>query len=327
MRAALLALAAAVGLELWSVEPVAAQRLETGGSNSNYGSVSLAPGFTPDPRTVAVTSGGSLDVRSMNLGSGCVGYATGRPDYILHLTGQSNRLRFYIVGNGDTGLLINDAAGRWFCNDDSYGGSNPTVTIDDARQGQYDVWVTSYSAGEAIASTLYITELDYNPGTQGVSTVSSGTQPTPTSSGSLTVGGSSAYFGNITLSPGFTPDPYRTSVTSGGSLDVSTMNLGSGCVGYALSQPDFILHLSAGTNMLRFYVVGDGDTGLVVNDGSGRWHCNDDSYGGTNPTVTIPSAPQGQYDVWVTSYRSGEQIRATLHVTELENNHPGGSSK
>ena len=28
----------------------------------------------------------------------------------------------------------------------------------------------------------------------------------------------------------------------------------------------------------------------------------------------------GQYDVWVTSYRAGESIRGTLHVTELRSN-------
>jgi hypothetical protein len=74
--------------------------------------------------------------------------------------------------------------------------------------------------------------------------------------------------------------------------------------------------------MLRFYVDGDGDTGLVINDGSGRWHCNDDSYGGTNPTVTIYDAPSGQYDVWVTSYESGEAVTGKLYITELENRHP-----
>lgn len=313
MRAVILALAAAGGVLLLSAEPAAAQSLQIGGSDSNYGSTRLAAGFTPDPYQISVTSGGSLDVRSMNLGSGCVGYATSRPDFIVHLSSNSSMLRFYIIGGGDTGLVINDSNGRWHCNDDSYGTTDPTVTINNAPQGQYDVWVTSYQSGENISSTLYITELDRHPGS-GSSSYSSGNT---SSSGSLTIGGSDAYFGNVTLSPGFMPDPHSVSVTSGGSLDVRAMNLGSGCVGYATSQPDFILHMSGQSGMLRFYVVGDGDTGLVINDGSGRWHCDDDSHGGLDPEVSIYSPPSGQYDVWVTSYQSGESLRGTLYVSEL----------
>jgi hypothetical protein len=69
-------------------------------------------------------------------------------------------------------------------------------------------------------------------------------------------------------------------------------------------------------------VTAPGDTTLLVNTAGGAWVCNDDSYGGTNPTVDIPNAGAGQYDVWVGSYRSGEQIRGALHITELANNHP-----
>jgi hypothetical protein len=307
---AILTLVVAGGVVLLSLEPAAAQSLQVGGSDSNYGSTRLTAGFTPDPHQVTVSSGGSLDVSNMNLGSGCVGYATSKPDFILHVSGNSSMLRFYNIGNGDTGLVINDASGRWHCNDDSYGGTDPTVTINNAPQGQYDIWVTSYRSNENLSSTLHITELDYHPGS---STSSNGGG----SNGVLNIGGSDAYFGNVHLSPGFVPDPHSVSVTSGGSLDVSEMNLGTGCVGYATSQPDFILHMNGRSGMLRFYVIGDGDTGLVINDGSGQWHCDDDSHSGLNPKVNIYNPPTGQYDVWVTSYSSGESISGTLYVSEL----------
>jgi hypothetical protein len=310
MRAVILALAVAGGVALLSVEPATAQSLQVGGSDSNYGSTRLAAGFTPDPHQVTVTSGGSLDVSAMNLGSGCVGYATNKPDFILHVSGNSSMLRFYNIGSGDTGLVINDASGRWHCNDDSYDSTDPTVTIHNAPQGQYDIWVTSYQSSENLSSTLHITELDLHPGS-GTSSNGGG------SNSRLTIGGGDAYFGNVHLSPGFMPDPHSVSITSGGNLDVSDMNLTSGCVGYATSQPDFILHMSGRSDMLRFYVDGNGDTGLVINDGSGGWHCDDDSHGGLNPEVGIHNPPSGQYDVWVTSYQSGESIRGTLYVSEL----------
>lgn len=314
MKPVRLALVVALGINAWTAELASAQ-LAIGGSSSNYGSVNLAPGFTPDPRQVSVTSGGSLDVNDMKLGDGCVGYATRQPDYIVHLSGSSSRLRFYAEADGDTGLIINSASGGWHCNDDSYGGTNPTVTINNASSGQYDVWVTSYSSGDNIHSTLYITELDRYPGWGGGSGGDGG-------NGRLSIGGDNSNFGTVSLSPGFTPDPYTVSVTSGGSHDVRDMNLGSGCVGYATRQPDFILDMSGSSSMLRIYMVGDGDTGLVINDPSGEWHCNDDSYGGTNPTVTMHSTSSGQYDIWVTSYSSGDNISGTLHITELDSRHP-----
>ncbi len=293
--------------------PAAAHaQLQVGGKASNFGSVTLAPGFTPDPRTVSVVSGGSLDVRDMGLGSGCVGYATSQPDYIVHLSSSSSRLRFYVEGDGDTGLVVNGPRGGWECNDDSYGGVDPTVTFDSAPSGQYDVWVTSYSSGDNISTTLHVTELDRYPGYDGSSS---------TSSARLSIGGSSANFGSVSLSGGFTPDPYQVSVTSGGRLDVRDMGLGSGCVGYATAQPDLIVQYSSAADMLRFYMEGDGDTALVVNGPDGSWHCNDDAYG-LDPTVTLRNPGSGQYDIWVTSYSSDENITGTLSVTELESRHP-----
>ena len=58
-----------------------------------------------------------------------------------------------------------------------------------------------------------------------------------------------------------------------------------------------------------------------MNTAGGRWVCNDDSYGGANPTVNIPGATRGQYDIWVGSYQAGAAARGRLHITELDR-HP-----
>lgn len=141
--------------------------------------------------------------------------------------------------------------------------------------------------------------------------------------GTLSIGGSRAHFGTHSLSAGFMPDPKVIRVTSGGNLNVSRMGYGSGCRGYATSTPDAIVNYtgSSSSNFLRFYVQASGDTTLVINDATGTWHCNDDSVG-LNPMVSITNAPSGQYDVWVGSYQSGQQISGTLNVTELRSNQP-----
>jgi hypothetical protein len=138
----------------------------------------------------------------------------------------------------------------------------------------------------------------------------------------LAIGGSASNFGRHVLSGGFLPDPYTVSITSGGSIDSSSLGLGAGCRGFVTRQPDYILDYRNAASFLRFYVTGSGDTTLVINDARGRWHCNDDSHGGLNPTVDINRPPSGQYDIWVGSYRANENIRTTLHVTEMRSRHP-----
>ena len=309
--------AVVTGLTGVLTQSIAAQELEIGGSNSNYGTVTLSPGFTPDPHQVSVTSGGKLSVRDMGLGSGCVGYATSRPDFIVHVSSSMDFLRFYGEGEGDTGLIINDPSGTWHCDDDTHSGTNPMVSIANARGGQYDVWVSSYSNDENIRSTLFVTELRSNPSSGGSSS----------SAERLRIGGNNANFGTVNLNSGFTPDPHVVSITSGGDLDVRAMSLGSGCVGYATGQPDLILNVSGDVDFLRFYNEGDGDTGLIINTPSGDWLCDDDSHTGTNPMVTFENAASGHYDVWVSSYSSEENIRGSLHITELRSYPQNGGGK
>lgn len=142
--------------------------------------------------------------------------------------------------------------------------------------------------------------------------------------GSLLVGGSRANFGVQRLAPGFVPDPRRVEVVSGGALNARAMGLGPGCVGWVTAQPDLIVRLTGPSANLRLYAVAaDGaDITLLVNANRAVWRCNDDSFGGTNPTVDLGNASAGQYDVWVGSFRQGTTARATLHITELAANHP-----
>ena len=143
----------------------------------------------------------------------------------------------------------------------------------------------------------------------------------------LLIGGSQSNYGRGSLSAGFMPDPFNVNITSGATasnaVHVNGLGLGPSCRGFATAQPDYILDLNAGS-FIRFYFTaqGRGDTTLVINDANGRWHCNDDSHGGLNPTVDINNPPSGQYDIWVGSYRAGTNISGQLHVTELRSNHP-----
>lgn len=132
-----------------------------------------------------------------------------------------------------------------------------------------------------------------------------------------------ASFGSARLSSGFTPDPYRIDIYSGGSIDAST--IANGCVGMVARAPDFELTYSAGGLPLIFGVTSEADTTLVINGPDGRWYCDDDSGDGSNPLMRIPNPPSGVYDVYVGAY-GGDSGASQLYVTELESNLLGRAS-
>ncbi|MCH8557404.1 MAG: hypothetical protein LAT84_06280 [Balneolia bacterium] len=302
---------------------VALDRLDLSGTPT-YGSTSLSAWFTPDPFTVSVTSGGVVNAGYINA-PGCRGYAASSPDYRLHWNGDGDSLRFYFEANNsndDTVLLINFPNGQWVCNDDAFSGTlNPMVILDQAQNGRYDIWVASYSEGEYISGTLGISELSSVGPTGYTPPTTSTTQPS-TSGGARLDFSATARAGVINLQAGFTPDPHELRLTSGGSVNVSDMQLGSGCRGYAGVAPNVSLQWAGSSSDLRVFFESErsgGDTVLIVNTPNGDWVCNDDAFSGTlNPMLDLSGYGAGRYDIWVASYSRDEFLPGWLSVTELD---------
>ncbi|MEP7291640.1 MAG: SH3 domain-containing protein, partial [Chloroflexota bacterium] len=80
--------------------PTTASRLDYS-ANPNYGAANLSAGFSPDPYSVGMTTGGNVNVAY--LGSSCSGFATTAPDLRVNFGGGgASLLRIYFVGsNGD----------------------------------------------------------------------------------------------------------------------------------------------------------------------------------------------------------------------------------
>lgn len=122
-------------------------------------------------------------------------------------------------------------------------------------------------------------------------------------------------FGSVDLRAGFTPDPFRVSITSGGSINANTVS--SGCRGWVADAVDYRVRYTAGAFNLSFSSTSSSDTTLVIQAPNGNLYCDDDSGNGLNPIVTIGNPPSGTYNIWVGSYQNGEYARATLSISEL----------
>ena len=114
-----------------------------------------------------------------------------------------------------------------------------------------------------------------------------------------------ATYGEIVLHAGFTPDPYRVSVTAGGAIDAyKDTPLPAACVGN-----------EAGRLPLVFRTLSSVDTTLIINGPDGNWSCDDDSYGDGDAQVRFDKPRTGTYDVWIGTFGGGT-ANATLLITE-----------
>jgi len=267
-----------------------------------YGDVNLDAGFSPDPYSVDIAAGGSIDA-GQSLGGNCRGTLASAPDVDLYYTSGAFPLYVSATSDTDTTLVINTPDGTWHCNDD-HTGFDPAVTFSNPLSGLYNIWVGTYSASAGLPdATVHISELDV-------------TTETPGSTGGLNYSLDPNY-GSVTLAAGFPDDPHTVNVSAGGPVRVSDHI--DGCWGNASAAPDYSVYYTAGASFpLYFSAVSNTDTTLIVNDPNGNWECDDDSGEGLNPQVVFNNPASGRYDVWVATFSdAGDFPSATLAVSEL----------
>ena len=280
---------------------------------SNFGTVALRPGFTPDPHSANGTSGGQANATNVN--SSCRGWIASNPDHVLQAQGHFNFLRIFAVSNGDTTLLIQTPNGQVRCNDDTFG-TNPSVE-GNFGPGTYRIWVGSYQQGQNSPYQLYFTELSgVNPNSLGGG---GGMANGASTASQLDMTGQRSNFQNLQLQSGFMPDPMTRRGTSGGQVNAN--NLGGQCRGWVARTPDHFMNLQSNFGFMRVYASSNSDTTMVIRTPDGRFLCDDDSYG-RNPAVEQASWIPGRYMVWVGSYRQGDNAAYALGVTEVASNTP-----
>lgn len=98
------------------------------------------------------------------------------------------------------------------------------------------------------------------------------------------------------------------------------------CSGFVTTQPDFLIDWDPNSDgFLRFYAMSASDTTLVVQDPSGDFHCDDDSYNNMNPRIDFQDSEAGEYAVWVGVFYPEERPGTAFGITSDPTSTPGGS--
>jgi len=271
-------------------------------SRSNFGTVTLEPGFVPDPHVVQGRSGGQSRARSRS--SSCRGWIASAPDHLFDATGNFGSLRILAASDEDTTLVIMRPDGTFMCDDDGGQGRNPEIS-GQFPAGRYAIWVGSYREGVVAPYRLGFTEL---------SSVTTQTVAGSGGGGGGGTGSNASNFGTVSLSSGFMPDPHVEQGVSGGSVQ-ARQQVNSSCRGWIARRPDHIFVAETRFQDLRIMARSDADITLVVIDDAGNVWCNDDSEG-LQPMVRS-SFHAGRYRVWIGSYEQGVNARYSLGFSEL----------
>ena len=121
-----------------------------------FGTLDLTYNFQPDPRSIDVTAGGSINAE--RLGQDCAGSIANAPDVRLNYTAGDLPLYIAVQAQADTTLVVNLPDGSWVCNDD-FLELNPGIVLDRPTSGQYDIWVGVFGGGSGQPAKLLVSEI------------------------------------------------------------------------------------------------------------------------------------------------------------------------
>ncbi len=131
-----------------------------------------------------------------------------------------------------------------------------------------------------------------------------------------------AHFGEINVSPGFTPSAGTAAGNAGGSYSLSAIanrdRDNTPCVGFADPTPDHILVLQKDFSHLEIQVNSKGpDASLVVQGPDDQTvRCSYDS-GKTNSVALNDSNwKSGRYRIWVGTPNPGQQLNYSISVRQ-----------
>ncbi|HIK43149.1 hypothetical protein [Thermoleptolyngbya sp. M55_K2018_002] len=131
---------------------------------ANFGSATLAPGFSADAGTLRGQTGGSSSLPGIVAnrdkdGNLCLGFGSSTPDHLITLQGNFSALTLQVNSNRAVSTLVVQGPGNVVrCASGNNRAPNATLSGTDWAGGTYRVWVGSNVSGEQFNYTLTIRE-------------------------------------------------------------------------------------------------------------------------------------------------------------------------
>ncbi len=239
------------------------------------------------PGVIHLVAGGPISA-SASLGADCDAWITEEASHSFTVDVPGDLL-FRVESPDDTVLIVADADGGTYCDDDSGEGWSPslTVPVKGAQGAALDVWVGTYEPSKSSASLFVI-----------------GLPDTLESSRVL----------DVVFGEGFARETIE--VEAGGYRSPRRLH-GADCTGFVGEEPSFTFRYEAGQPSLRIGVESHVDSTLVVRLPSGRWLCNDDSnHGDRNAAVEVQDPDEGVYAAWAGVYDLEDVVSSVRLVLE-----------
>lgn len=240
------------------------------------------------------------------------GFANEAPSFTLYMS-QMDGYDFTaeIVSDCDPTMIIRDAYGQWYFNDDGPSGLQPQLVVNGAQlNGRVDIWVGGFDGGTCQGTIVFRASAAMMPSVPGA-----GMQgcPNPNLQGGMAVTTSGSAL--------FTPTNYV--VLAGGTQDVGLCGLPIFATGFFPAQPSVSFLLSGMEEYARLEIQGQSscDTVLLVRTPDGNWYFDDDSNGNLDPMLDIYGAAMlnGRVDVWVGTYDGGGNCQSTIEMETWNN--------
>ena len=245
---------------------------------------SLEAGFEDDPRFVEIAAGGPNQ-------SEC-GLFPDEPQLVFDYVSGEPALSIGTASReADTTLEITTPSGDVLCDDDSGGGGDALVTLQNPESGQYAIRVgTFYREEIGSRSEVFVTERIASDASDKA--ISQSTH-------------------RWSLEAGFEDDPRFVEIAAGGPSQ--------GECGFLPDEPQLVVDYVSGDYPLSFGTASyEADTTLEVTMPSGDVLCDDDSGGDGDALVTLQNPESGQYAIRVgTFYHEEIGSRSDVFVTEM----------
>ena len=234
----------------------------------------------------------SVEIAAGGPNQRCCGFLPDEPQLVFdYLSGEFALSIGTASREADTTIEVTMPSGDVVCDDDSGGGGDALVTLQDPESGQYGIRVGTYSHEEiGNRSDVFVTELI--AGNSSDKAISQSTH-------------------RWSLEAGFEADPRIVEIAAGGP--------NQGDCGFFPDEPQLVVDYVSGDYTLSIGTESyQADTTLEVTIPSGDVLCDDDSGGAGNALVTLQDPESGQYEIRVgTFYREDIGRRSEVFVTEL----------